>query len=179
MKVLEGLKPGEKGNNRVVAMDRSVPNNFSRQPRMQNFPYNSQWKDGKPILPNKQDRPDGRIPNPLQRNFVNVTDDVPWCAACQSPHSLDYCVVALNMSDNQEHDEQYDKDGCGMASSLAWDEVGSTDEEEEEFDDHGCGVVKGEELVSLRRPSNEEIAQITTDMITQAKSNYNLRSRTV
>ena len=36
LKALEGLNPSEKGNNRPVFMERSVPNNFSRQPRMQN-----------------------------------------------------------------------------------------------------------------------------------------------
>ena len=62
--------------------------------RMKNYPYTTQWKDGKPIPNQTQNVKDKGTPNPLQRSSINMTNDVPWCIICQSPHSLDYCAVA-------------------------------------------------------------------------------------
>ncbi len=30
-----------------------------------------------------------------------MNDDFPWCIICQSPHSLDYCVVAQSFASGQ------------------------------------------------------------------------------
>ena len=68
--------------------------NFSRQPRMQNYPYTTQWKDGKPVPNQTQNVKDKGTLDPLQRNTINMNDDVPWCIICQSPHSVDYCAAA-------------------------------------------------------------------------------------
>ena len=52
-------------------------NNFNRQPRMQNYPYNTQWKDGKPIPNPIEENISKGTPNPLQINLVNMNDDIP------------------------------------------------------------------------------------------------------
>ena len=81
-------------------------NNENRQPRMQNYPYTTQWKDGKPIN-QSQSTKDKSTPDPLQRNSINMNDDVPWCIICQSHHSLEYCVVAQSfVLDHNAQNEQ-------------------------------------------------------------------------
>lgn len=57
-------------------------NNFNRQPRMQNYPYTTQWKDGKPIPNHTQNVKDKGTLDPLQRISINMNDDVPWCIIC-------------------------------------------------------------------------------------------------
>lgn len=44
---------------------------------MQNYPYTTQWKDGRPIPNHTQNTKDKGSPDPLQRNYVNMLDDVP------------------------------------------------------------------------------------------------------
>ena len=68
---------------------------------MQNYPYTTQWKDGK-LVPNPihGNMSKGTL-DPLQRNFVHMSDDVPWCLVCQSPHSPNFCVVAQSFIANQ------------------------------------------------------------------------------
>ena len=39
--------------------------NFNRQPRMQNYPYTTQWKDGKTITNQTQNAKDKSTPDPL------------------------------------------------------------------------------------------------------------------
>ena len=80
-------------------IDNKIPyrSNFSNQHKMQNYPYTTQWKDGKPVGQSQNSKDKGTL-DPLQRNTVNMNDDVPWCIVCQSPHSLDYCVVAQSFS---------------------------------------------------------------------------------
>ena len=76
-------------------------NNFNKQNRLQNFPYNTQWKDGKPIvLAARGNNSDRGVPNPLQKASINVSEDIPWCVACQSPHSVEHCAVAHSMAAN-------------------------------------------------------------------------------
>ena len=73
---------------------------------MQNFPYNTNWKDGKPINETIKNTNDKGTPKPLQRNIVNVVEDVPWCMACQSPHSPRHCVVAQFIDASQEVEKE-------------------------------------------------------------------------
>ena len=68
-------------------------NKFNRQPRMQNYPYTTQWKDGKPVY-QSQSTKDKNTPDPLQINSINMIDDRPWCIVFQSPHSSEYCAIA-------------------------------------------------------------------------------------
>ena len=67
---------------------------------MQNYPYTTQWKYGKPILNPTQGKKDKGTPNPLQRNSINMAEDIPWCIICQSPHSPDYCTIAKQKISN-------------------------------------------------------------------------------
>ena len=61
--------------------DRSqYANNFSKQNKLQNFTYNTNWKDGKPI--------NEAIKNTTYKG--KFIEEVPWCMACQSPHSSCY-----------------------------------------------------------------------------------------
>lgn len=134
LKAIKDLKPGESRNNRVVENDRASFNNFNKLPRMLNYPYNTQWNDGKPILPERRDKPSDKTPNPLHKNSVNMIEDVPWCIICQSPHDPYYCVVAQSVSIDGEQEnndeESYDDQGCAMTSSYIYDETDSTEEDE-------------------------------------------------
>ena len=49
---------------------------------MQNYPYTTQWKDGKPIPNPTQGNIGKGTPDPLQRNSINMSDDIPWCHVC-------------------------------------------------------------------------------------------------
>ena len=81
------------------SIDNRIPyqSNFSKQPRMQNYPYTTQWKDGK-LVGQSQNTKDKSTQDPLQRNTVNMNDDAPWCIICQSPHSPDYCFVGQSFA---------------------------------------------------------------------------------
>ena len=92
---------------------------------MQNYPYTTKWKDDKPIPNQTQNVKDKGTPNPLQRNSINMNDDVPWCIICQSPHSSDHCVFAqsfsLDHSTQNEEEEEENNHGdvsCNMVSIL-------------------------------------------------------------
>lgn len=54
-----------------------------------------------------------------------------------------------------------------------------SDEEDNHLDVVQCNTLRSDESVMLRRPSDEEIAQIIEDMVSQVKRNYNLRNRVV
>ena len=69
---------------------------------MQNYPYTTQWKDGKPNPNPTQGNIGKGTPDPLQRNSVNMNDDIPWCHICQSPHSPNFCTVAQSFCDDQQ-----------------------------------------------------------------------------
>lgn len=101
---------------------------------MQNYPYNTQWKDGRHVLPERKDKPNDKTPNPLHRNIVNMNDDVPWCIVFQSPHDPYYYAIAQSVSADEDqgnnNDDIYDDQGCGMTSSYMYDEFDSTDEDE-------------------------------------------------
>lgn len=69
-----------------------------------------------------------------------MVDDTPWCFACQSPHSPEYCVVAQFISakdaTHEEEEETFEGDNvdCLMISSCLGEEVYSSDIETQDFD---------------------------------------------
>ena len=62
--------------------------------------------------------------DPLQRNSMNMNDDVPWCIVCQSPCSTSYCVVDQSFfldcsTHNDEEDEKsHDDVSCNMVGMF-------------------------------------------------------------
>jgi hypothetical protein len=87
---------------------------------MLNYPYTTQWKDGKPIRNHDQGTKEKGTLDPLQRNSVNMKNDVPWCIVCQSRHSPYYCAIAQSFSANQhvqnegEKEKSHEDVGCNM-----------------------------------------------------------------
>ena len=73
---------------------------------MQNYPYTTQWKDGKPIVPPTKNTSEKNTLDPLQKASINMTDDSPWCLVCQLPHSPKYCVVDVSFFTSQNEDEE-------------------------------------------------------------------------
>ena len=160
---------------------------------MKNYPYTTQWKDGKQIPNQNQNVKDKGTPNPLQRSSINMNDDVPWCIVCQSPHSTDYCVVAqyfvlYHSTHNDEEDEKsHDDVSCNMVSMF--DDCIDSDLDkpdndvtshkiayqthhqkvfldDENYDkDKVCNVSSIIEHINLRMPSKEEIDKIIVEMI--------------
>ena len=49
--------------------------NFSKKNRLHNFPYNTNWKDGKPLVPPTKNSNMKVTLYPLQRSSINVVDD--------------------------------------------------------------------------------------------------------
>ena len=91
---------------------------------MQNFPNNTQWKDGKIVGDSTKGADEKTTPNPLKRSTINIVEEVPWCIACQSPHSLDYSDVAQSISKSQAIEEEevaseesHDNMVCNMVGS--------------------------------------------------------------
>lgn len=102
LNLLKNINPLEYHANKESTGDKPQFNtHYNRQPRMQNYPYTTQWKDGKPIIDPAQGTKDKGIVDPLQRNSMNMTDDVPLCIVSQSPHSPYYCAVSQSFSANQ------------------------------------------------------------------------------
>ena len=80
-------------NNRIP-----YQSNFKRQNRLQNFPYNTTWKDGQPSVPPPKNTNNKVTLDPLSKNSVNLVDDSEfttdptWCFVCQlPPFSLILC----------------------------------------------------------------------------------------
>ena len=103
-----------------------VHNNVNRQPRVQNYPYTTQWKDGRPITNPTQNDKDKNTLDPLQKSSVNMNDDVPWCIICQSPHSLEYCAISLSFvsdhsvqNEEEEAEKSHDDISCNMVSMCS------------------------------------------------------------
>lgn len=52
-------------------------------------------------------------------------------------------------------------------------------DEEDDFDHNACNMEQVEDSVSLRRPSEEEIARLTEEMAAQMRSSLQLGNRTM
>ena len=79
--------------------------NFSKKNRLQNFPYNTNWKDRKPSIPLEKDANEKVTLDPLQRASINIVDDLQWCMAYQLPYAPKYCAVALSFSTKKNEEE--------------------------------------------------------------------------
>lgn len=79
LNLLKKMNPPTFNKNKRNAGERAPvnSNHFNRQPRMKNYSYTTQWKDGKPIPNTTQNTKDKGSPNHLQRNSINMSDDVP------------------------------------------------------------------------------------------------------
>ena len=71
-----------KGLNLQTKVERNLVENkapfqpyFNRQNKLQNFPYNTTWKDGQPIIPPIKNTNAMVTPDLLSRNVVNMVDD--------------------------------------------------------------------------------------------------------
>ena len=73
---IKGLNPPQDKIYRNLVENRApYQPNFNRQNRLQNFPYNTTWKDGQPIIPLAKNANNKVTPNPVSRNVVNMVDD--------------------------------------------------------------------------------------------------------
>ena len=134
-------------------------------------------------------------PNPLSKTSINLVNDPEftieptWCFVCQLPHSPESFAVALSFRRNQtlveecqghEGDnidlghnmfkshytdcEDYDKDVNEQRQfqNVIQQQVFS---DESDVEDNVCNMVTAKEEVTLRKPSREEIDQITASII--------------
>lgn len=68
----------------------------SERPRLHDMPYNTNQKDGKPVI----DRPRNKeTPDPLRKKGAYMVNNNLWCETCDKPHSSDCCVVAQEMQE--------------------------------------------------------------------------------
>jgi len=71
------------------------------RPRLHDMPYNTNWKDGRPIDNNRK-QPYGKdTPDPLKRNMAHMAENKPWCFVCNLPHSPEYCEVAKSIQQEE------------------------------------------------------------------------------
>ena len=75
---------------------------------------------------------DKGTPDPLQWNNINVTKDMLWCVACQSPHSFEHCAVTQFISSQEVEKEEDPKEG--NTDNTIWNMVGSSYEYESDED---------------------------------------------
>lgn len=174
--------------------------NFNRKNRLKNFPYSTTWKDGQHNMPPSMNNSNKVTPDPLSKNSINLVDDhefvakPTWCFACQLPHSPKSCGVALSFPRNQtavenchEQEENNDDVGCNMFEShysnyeyydrdvydqrQFWNVIQQQSfYNESDVENNVCDMVNAKEEVTLRKPSREEIDQITTNMIAQVQT---------
>lgn len=77
LNLLKNMNPPTRNANKEITIDKSYFNNFSRQNRMQNCPYTTHWKDGKPIVPSEKNTSEENTHDPLQKASINMIDDYP------------------------------------------------------------------------------------------------------
>lgn len=154
-------------------------------------------------------------PDPLSKHSVNLVDDPemvtepPWCYACQSPHSPDFCAVAQSVvahqyvqEDGREEELNQEDDVVSNIIHLCDTDVGFVMKgSEHDIEDQRnlyqvyhqqvfsddedpdqtivCNTLDENDHVNLRKPSKEEIERITSELVAQVHSNYNLRNRVV
>ena len=167
------------------SIDNRIPyqSNFNRQNRLQNFPYNTTWKDGQPSVPPPKNNTNKVTPNPFLKYSINLVDDpelatkITWCFACQLPHSPESCAVAVSYAENHnvaekchEHEENNDDVGCNMFDSHYSDNEGYDRDvndqrqyqnvmqqqvfsDESDVEDDVCNLVSSKDEVTLRKPS--------------------------
>ena len=81
---------------------------------------------------NARNNADKATLDPLQRNNINVAQEVPCCVAFQSPHSSKNCVLAQFIS-SQEVEKEEDLEE-GNTDNTICNMVGSTYEYESDED---------------------------------------------
>lgn len=79
MDMLKDLK-GKQNPNENPPYRNNKQMNYNRS-RLHDIPYNTNWKDGKPMKPNISKE----TPDPLKKT-TNFVDEYPWCDVCNLPH---------------------------------------------------------------------------------------------
>lgn len=207
LSTLKDLKLTVARSDKCVESEKQYFNKFRRPQRLQDYPYNTNLKDGKPVQQQQKSKKEQQTPNRLQKHTVNVVEDTRQCIVCQSPNSHDYCALAQFIAVKEELQEEQEEETfeddniyCLMTTSYlkgikyfsdieTWDlDVDHQRQKNESYyqqvfsddelsvDDQVCNVEHGEDVVSLRRPFDEEIARISATVVAQVKSKYQLRN---
>jgi len=71
------------------------------RPRLHDMPYNTNWKDGRPIDNSRKQHYGKDTPDPLKRNMAHMVENKPWCLACNLPHLPEYCEVAKSVQQEE------------------------------------------------------------------------------
>lgn len=72
------------------------------------MPYNTTWKDGKPVEKSQKDNM--QTLDPLKRIVNQVSDDNLWCFAYDMPHFPYQFIVAKKLQEEEEECEGYTDD---------------------------------------------------------------------
>jgi uncharacterized FlaG/YvyC family protein len=91
--------------------------------RLQDMPYKTEWKDGKPVIKELH------TPDPLGTNN-HFMDDQPWCEPCKLPHSAEHCMVAQSLQENDNYHDNQRPTVNTLSTSPMWsyDDQSSSDE---------------------------------------------------
>lgn len=159
-----------------------------RPPRLHDMPYNTNWKDGKPQVEKPKIAQSQDTPDPLKGKTINNIENTPWCIACDGPHSPHQCAVAQALEESMRPEAELD---INMFETIIESDEESMQSECSDVLDNER-LVRGQlalgwhptlnvvtiedEEVHLRRPSEEEVKNLTKAAIAKARHNYNLRS---
>ncbi|XP_059076497.1 uncharacterized protein LOC131875828 [Cryptomeria japonica] len=195
MDILKDLK-GKKNPNERPPYRNNKQMNYNR-PRLRDMPYNTNWKDGKPVKPNTNKE----TPDPLKK-VTNFVEEYPWCDVCNLPHATEQCMIAQGLIEKENENEDYEPTMNALSSEPYWGRNDDLSKEEEYSDVHQKRenlqysiqqvffdddedipalrkLFQEEAVPSLRNQTEEENKTFIVAAIEQVKRNYQLRNRNV
>ncbi|XP_059070565.1 uncharacterized protein LOC131860203 [Cryptomeria japonica] len=88
MDMLKDMKGKQNHNEKLPPYRSNKPISHNR-PRLHGMPYNTKWKDGKPVNANLSKE----TLDPLKK-VNNFVEEYPWCEVCNLPHVAEQCMIA-------------------------------------------------------------------------------------
>lgn len=76
LNLLKNMNPPTNHANKQSTSEKFQFNtHYNKNNRIQNFPYTTQWKDGKPVVPPAKNTGEKSTADPLQKTSINMADD--------------------------------------------------------------------------------------------------------
>lgn len=125
MDMLKDMKGKQNHNEKPPPYRSNKPMNYNR-PRLHNMPYNTNWKDGKPVNANLRKE----TIDPLKK-VNNFVEEYPWCEVCNLPHVAEQCMIAQGFVEEKDHEDEYEPtvNVISLDPCWGWDEDSYEDEQ--------------------------------------------------
>ncbi|XP_059063903.1 uncharacterized protein LOC131856306 [Cryptomeria japonica] len=124
MDMLKDRKGKENHNEKPPPYRSNKPMNYNR-PILHDMPYNTNWKDGKPMNVNLSKE----TSEPLKK-VNNFVEEYPWCEFCNLPHVVEQCMIAQGLVEENDHEDEYEPtvNALLLDPCWGWDEDSFEDE---------------------------------------------------